>query len=50
MTTHEPGCGEPWVCEPCETVNDDIRQKCRICKQPREKASAIIAQPTGDLG
>jgi hypothetical protein len=35
----EPGCGEPWICAPCDAVNNDIRQRCRFCKKPRSEVA-----------
>jgi hypothetical protein len=52
MTKPEPGCGAAWICEPCQAVNDDIRQKCRFCKKPRSASAieAATADKTTEIG
>jgi hypothetical protein len=39
MTKPEAGSGPEWICEPCQAVNYDIRQKCRFCKKPRAEVA-----------
>jgi hypothetical protein len=52
MTPQEAGCGEQWVCDPCDAVNFDIRKRCRFCGKPREEvarqALASTANPIGE--
>jgi hypothetical protein len=45
---HEPGCGETWICEPCDAVNHDIRQRCRFCGKPRSEVARAALTQTGE--